>query len=98
MAGKRYVRPMILLTGGMSGQDSGEVTGKGSGQSGQQVFACSFADFQTMFGKDYNGDGAIEAYDYCSFWLENGFTWETWLEYNQASDWVLDEHPTGYNP
>lgn len=62
-----------------------------TGQSSPDAYPCSFADWQTYFASDFNGDGNTDFADYSAWWLSfnglMGFDEEAWSVYNPGEDY-----------
>ena len=95
MAKKKFLVPFIVAAG-ITPVDEDPEIGGGSADTTDEPYPCSFDDWFGPFGDDYNHDSSTNQDDYCQWWLNCGFTWEKWLEFNAAGDWTLTEYPAGH--
>lgn len=86
MSKKLFKSPFIF---GLSAGDD-VVIGGGTGQTSTDIWACSFEEWQTMFGDDINKDGQIDFDDYRAWWINN-FDEDTWELFND--DPLYPEEP-----
>ena len=81
MAKKNIFAPGILFT--IPDPQPTTVIGGGTGQSTTDPYACSYADWQTMFAGDYDGDDVVGTMnDYMIWWANNNFGMDAWNEFN----------------
>ncbi len=65
----------------------------GSGQGGEDPFACSFDDWMTGFKSDITGNGTIDFDDYQAWWQQNlakyptEFSQANWARFNPSVPW-----------
>jgi len=78
---KLWTNPKLVHLGLEPGGDD-VVTGEGTGQSGDEIWACSFEDWLIMFSDDYDGNTEIDFDDYRKWWKDNEFGEDLWSEFN----------------
>ena len=93
MAKKKFLAPFVVLTGGtIPGDDQQE----GWGSADLEVGPCTFQTWLDEYdGEDIAGDGSAWD-DFCDWWLENGFSWKDWLEFNPADEWCIPNYPSDH--
>ena len=64
---KKVFDPFVMLM--MPTPEPTTVTGGGTGQSTPDEYLCDFADWQTMFARDVDGDGDTDFDDY-KLWFQ----------------------------
>ena len=91
MSKKKYIAPYVIL--GLSGGDSGNVIGGGTGEGGQLPFPMSYEDWCTsgfQYAYDFDPIGEYSLDEYANWWLDNEFTMEQWAEFNPDHPWNPD--------
>jgi len=83
---KKFTVPFVILTTAMP-NDFGGRTGAGGVDSIKPV-PCKFEEWmQSRWFGDYDKNGSINENDYALWWAQNGFTTDTWTQYNPSLQW-----------
>ncbi|GEM_PF-5206729 len=94
MSKKAFKLPYILGTGVTPTDDV--VIGGGTGQSGTDPVPCSYnAWLNSVWCGEYDLQEPSGTFDdYGTWWAENGFSMEEWVDCgNNASDWKTEWEP-----